>query len=73
MNVSTDKVFSRIDTKKNLNMLNEVKRNRESWTKCKLYAHSRYKVYKYQFGESKRDVYIIKDTQPSAKYYYFVR
>lgn len=68
--VSTEKYFNSVDIKKSQKALGRLWDNKKSWMECKLYAKSRYKVYKYQFRELKKDVYIIIDTMTSAKYYY---
>jgi len=70
--VSTEKYFNSIKIEKSQKFIGRLWANKKSWMQCKLYAKSRYKVYKYQFRERKIDVYIIKDTMPSEKYYYFV-
>lgn len=70
--VSTEKYFNSIDIEKSKKALGRLWTNKKSWMQCKLYAKSRYKVYKYQFRDLKRDVYIIIDTTKPTKYYYFV-
>lgn len=68
---NTDKVYSRIVPEKQMDHIKKINDDREKWIACRLKSGIQYSVFRYQYKECKRDIYIIIDKSIKRPYFFF--